>query len=85
MVVGIAEITTLILAVVVAYLLYKALKTATNLAINAVLGIVILIIAKFLLGIEIAITWLVILVCAIGGVVGALLVIALNYFGIAFV
>lgn len=85
MVVGIAEISTLFIAIVIAYVLYKILKTSTKLAINAVLGILILILAKAILGLEIAITWIVILVCAIGGVFGAFLVILLNYLGIAFV
>jgi len=85
MVVGIAEITVLILAIIVAVVLYKILKTATSLAINAVLGILVLMAAKFILGLEIAITWLAILVCAIGGIFGALIIIILNYLKIAFV
>jgi hypothetical protein len=84
MVVGITEISVLILAVVVAFVLYKVLKTATSLAVNAVLGIVTLMIAKFLLGLEIAITWVAVLVCAIGGIFGALVIIVLNYLKIAF-
>ncbi len=85
MVIGIAEITVLILAIIVAVVLYKILKTATSLAINAVLGILVLMAAKFILGLEIAITWLAILVCAIGGIFGALIIIILNYLKIAFV
>ena len=84
MVVGITETSVLILAVVAAVVLYKLLKTATSLAVNAVLGVVTLIIAKFLLGLELAITWIAILICAIGGIFGALAVIVLNYFKIAF-
>ncbi|AKB80164.1 hypothetical protein MSHOH_3681 [Methanosarcina horonobensis HB-1 = JCM 15518] len=85
MVVGITEISVLILAAVVAYVLYKVLKTATSLAVNAVLGILTLIVAKFLLGLEIAITWIAVLICAIGGIFGALVIIVLNYLKIAFV
>lgn len=84
MVVGITEISVLILAVVAAVLLYKVLKTATSLAINAVLGVLTLIVAKFLLGLEIAVTWIVVLICAIGGIFGALVIIVLNYLKIAF-
>lgn len=84
MVVGITEISVLILAVVAAVVLYKLLKTATSLAVNAVLGVVTLIIAKFLLGLEIAITWIAVLICAIGGIFGALVIIVLNYLKIAF-
>jgi hypothetical protein len=84
MVVGIAEILVFIVALIVAILLYKALKTATSLAINAILGILVLIAVKFLLGLEIAITWVAVLICAIGGIFGALIVIVLNYLKIAF-
>jgi hypothetical protein len=84
MVVGIAEISVLILAIIVAVVLYKLLKTATSLAINAVLGVLVLIVAKFILGLEIAITWIAVLVCAIGGIFGALIIILLNYLKIAF-
>ena len=52
--------------------------------VNAILGVIVLIVAKTLLGLEIAITWIAVLVCAIGGVFGALLIIVLNYLGIAF-
>ena len=78
MVVGIAEISVLILAIIVAIVLYKVLKTATSLAINAVLGVLVLIAAKFILGLEIAITWIAVLVCAIGGIFGALVIIVLE-------
>ena len=85
MVVEFTEILVLILAAIAAFVLYKVLKTATSLAVNAVLGVLTLIVAKFLLGLEIAITWLVVLVCAIGGFFGALVIIVLNYLKIAFI
>jgi hypothetical protein len=85
MVVGIIEIFVLLLAIMAAFLLYKILKTATSLAINAVLGILVLMVAKLLLGLEIAITWVAVLICAIGGIFGALVIIILNYLKIAFI
>ncbi len=85
MIVGITEIFVLILAIVAAFLIYKLLKTATSLAINAVLGILVLIAAKFIFGLEIAITWLAIIICAIGGIFGAFIIIILNYLKLAFV
>ena len=85
MVVEIIEVLVLILAIVVAFVLYKILKTATSLAINAVLGVLVLTAAKLLFGLEIAITWVAVLICAIGGVIGALVIIVLNYLKIAFV
>jgi hypothetical protein len=84
MVFPITEIIVLILAIIVAVVLYKILKTATSLAINAILGILVLIAAKFFLGIQIAITWLAIIICAIGGIFGALLIILLNYLKLGF-
>jgi hypothetical protein len=84
MVVEIIEILVLALAIVAAFILYKVLKTATSLAINAVLGVLFLMAAKLLLGLEIAITWVAVLICAIGGVFGALVIIVLNYLKIAF-
>jgi len=85
MVIGIIEVSVLILAIIVAFLLYKALKTATSLAINAVLGVLVLMAAKLLLGLEIAITWVAVLICAIGGIFGALVIIVLSYLKIAFI
>jgi hypothetical protein len=84
MVVGIIEILVLFLAIIIAFILYKVLKTVTSLAINAVLGILVLMVAKLLLGLEIAITWVAVLICAIGGIFGALVIIVLNYLKIAF-
>lgn len=79
------EISTLVLAILIAVILYEILENGTQLAMNAVLGILVLLAAKFLFGIEIAITFLTILICAIGGIFGALLILLLNYLHIAFV
>jgi SigmaK-factor processing regulatory protein BofA len=84
MVFPITEIIVLVLAIIVAVVLYKILKTATSLAINAILGVLVLIAAKFFLGIQIAVTWLAIVICAIGGIFGALLIILLNYLKLGF-
>ena len=75
-----SDIFILLIAIIVAVILFKILKTATKMAVNAVLGLLVLIIANTLLGLDIAYTWIVILVCAIAGVVGALLIIVLQYF-----
>ena len=82
---AIIEISTLFLAIIIAVVLYVILKNGTQLAMNAVLGILVLAAAKYLFGFQIAITLLTVLICAIGGVFGALLIIILNYLGIAFV
>jgi SigmaK-factor processing regulatory protein BofA len=84
MVFPITEIIVLVLAIIVVVVLSKILKTATSLAINAVLGVLVLIAAKFFLGIQIAVTWLAIIICAIGGIFGALLIVLLNYLKLGF-
>lgn len=82
---AVIEISTLVLAIIIAVVLYVILKNGTQLAMNAVFGILVLIAAKFLFGLNIAITFLTILICAIGGIFGAFLIILLNYLNIAFV
>jgi SigmaK-factor processing regulatory protein BofA len=79
------EISTLVIAIIIAVVLYKILEKGTQLAMNAVLGILVLLAAKFLFGLKIAITLLTVLICAIGGIFGAFLILILNYFRIAFI
>ncbi len=81
---GVLELSILVLAIIAAVILYKVLKTAKHIVINAVIGLVILVLANLALGLKIAYTWVVIAICAIGGTVGALLVIVLHYLGLAF-
>lgn len=78
------EIVILIVAIIAAFLLWKVLKTVKNMVINTIAGLIVLVIANLALGLDIAYSWIVILVCAIAGVVGALLIIVLNYLGLAF-
>lgn len=80
----VTELITLGLAIVAAYVLYKIFNSVVHLAINAVLGIAILLAAKFLFGVNIAITILPILICAIAGILGAIAVLALHFLNIAF-
>ncbi len=80
----VTEIVILIVAIIAAILLWKVLKTVKNMVINTIMGLIVLVIGNLVLGLEIAYDWIVILICAIAGVVGALLIIALSYFGIAF-
>jgi dolichyl-phosphate-mannose--protein O-mannosyl transferase len=80
----VTEIVILIVAIIAAFLLWKVLKTVKNMVINTIAGLIVLVIANLALGLDIAYSWVTILICAIAGVVGALLVIVLNYLGIAF-
>lgn len=80
----IIEMSTLVAAIIIAIVLYEILENGKQLAMNAVLGLIVLLAAKFLLGLKIAVTFLTVLICAIGGIFGALLIIILNFIGIAF-
>lgn len=74
-----------VLAVVVVALLiaYTLLKVVKPFIVNAVIGLVILLVAGFF-GFGVNITWIVVLVVAIGGIPGALLVLILAQFGVLF-
>lgn len=78
------EIIILFLAIIAVIAAYYILKTATHLIVNTVLGLVLLVAANiiFKLGIDYSIT--VILICAIGGIPGAILVILLHVLSVAF-
>jgi len=81
-------VTTLEVALLVGMLallfgVYKVISTITPFVVNAVVGVIVLVVASFL-GIGVEITPIAVLVCAIGGIPGALLVILLAYLGIAF-
>jgi len=78
------EIILLVATVLAVIAAYYILKTVKNLIVNALLGLLILALSKFVFGVGIAITTTVILICALGGVPGALLVILLHIMGIAF-
>ncbi len=48
---------------------------------NAIMGLIILILANAVAGLGIGYSWLVVLICGIGGVFGAFLVILLHFLG----
>ncbi len=74
-------LVVVVVAVVAVYWLTKAVKA---LLVNAVVGLLALFLAQ-LLGVEVVISPWVLLVVAIGGLPGALVVVALALLGIAFV
>lgn len=71
----------IIVAVILAYLLLKTIK---HLIVNTVLGLALLAAGNLFFGLNIAYTWIVIAICAIGGIAGAVVVIILNQLNIAF-
>ncbi|WP_321429976.1 pro-sigmaK processing inhibitor BofA family protein [uncultured Methanolobus sp.] len=79
----VTEIVLLIVAIVAAIILWKVLKTVKNMVMNTIGGFVVLILADLILKLGIAYTsWIVIAVCAIAGIPGALLIIIAEYTGI---
>ncbi|APH38764.1 pro-sigmaK processing inhibitor BofA family protein [Methanohalophilus halophilus] len=79
-----SEIILVLVALIVALLIYKVLKTVKGLIVNTILGLAIIVGANVIFGLGIAYSAVVILTCAIGGPIGALLVILLNHLGIFF-
>jgi hypothetical protein len=72
----------LIIAIVIGA--YLILRSLVGFIVNAIVGLIILYLANVFVGLGIGFSWLVILICALGGVLGAILVIILHLLGIAF-
>ncbi|MCL2141988.1 MAG: pro-sigmaK processing inhibitor BofA family protein [Methanimicrococcus sp.] len=83
-------ILLVIAAIIVAYILYKLLKTAKKIAINIIAGFLVLIIYNYLIVPFTSLTYTVplnlisLIVTALTGVFGALVLIILSVFGITF-
>lgn len=71
----------LLLFIVIVFGAFLILKSIKNFAVNAIMGLVILVLANAVAGLGIGYSWLVILICGIGGVLGAFLVILLHFLG----
>jgi len=78
------EIGLIVLGLVIIIGAFIILRSITHFVINAVVGLLILFIANSVAGIGIGYSWLVILICGIGGILGAILVLVLHFMGIAF-
>ncbi|PSQ15177.1 hypothetical protein BRD02_07230 [Halobacteriales archaeon QS_8_69_73] len=77
------EIGLLILALALLFGAYRIINTIKPLIINAIVGVIILIVAN-VAGLGVAISAVAVLVCAVGGLPGAVLVILLSILDIAF-
>jgi len=75
------ELWLVVLIVAIIFGVFLILKSIKDFIINAIVGLIILFLANALLGLGIGYSWLVILICGIGGVLGALLVILLHILG----
>ncbi len=79
-------VETLLLILVLAVLLVAStiIETVRPFIINAVVGLVVLFLAQVGLGLQIAITPIALVIVALGGLPGSVLIILLSVFGIAF-
>ena len=82
--VTLVEIGLLALAVIAVIVGYRVLKNAKALVVNAIVGVLVLALANFL-GLGVQISPVAVLVCAVAGIPGAVLVILLSLLDIAFV
>ena len=79
------ELVVLIIVIVVLLLLLSQGRiSVTGLAINALVGVVLLVLTNLVISPPIPINLLTVLICAIGGVVGWLIILILHILAIAF-
>ncbi len=70
-----------LLIIVIVFGAFLILRSIKNFIINAIVGLVILFLANAVAGLGIGYSWLVVLICGIGGILGAFLVILLHFIG----
>ena len=78
-----SDVGLILLFVAIVFGAFLILRSIKNFVINAIMGLVILYLADAIAGMGIGHSWLVILICGIGGVLGAFLVILLHFLGVA--
>jgi len=79
-----AEVATVVVAVVVIYVLWKILQDARQLAVNSIIGIIVFWLLNQFFGLGIPINWLSILVVALAGIPGVVLVLLIHFLGLGF-
>jgi hypothetical protein len=78
------EIIILFLVIIAVIAVYIFLRAAKYLIVNSILGLILLAVGNIIFNLGIAYTYTVILICALGGIPGAILIMLLHAFGIAF-
>ncbi|HZK60775.1 MAG TPA: pro-sigmaK processing inhibitor BofA family protein [Anaerovoracaceae bacterium] len=78
----IETIGVIVVAFILLWVAYQLLKTVGKMVINAIAGILLLVISNLVLGLGIGYSWIVVFVCAVGGFAGAIIIILLHYAGI---
>jgi energy-coupling factor transporter transmembrane protein EcfT len=76
------ELGLIVLIIAIIFGALLILRSLKNFIINAVVGLVILFLVNTFAGLGIGYSWLVILICGIGGILGALLVIVIHILGL---
>ena len=76
------EVGIILLAIILVFGAFLMLRSLKNFVINAIAGLFILFLANQFISPEIGYSWLVILICGIGGAVGAILLLALHFIGL---
>lgn len=71
----------ILLFIVIVFGAFLIMRSLKNFVVNAIMGLLILIVANAVAGLGIGYSWLVVLICGIGGVFGAFLVILLHFLG----
>lgn len=79
------ELGLLVVAVLALTAVYVTMKVVKPLIINAIVGLVLIFGVQYLGFVEVELGLLAVAVVAVGGVPGAILVMLLAYFGVAFV
>jgi len=76
-----SDVGLILLFIAIVFGAFLILRSLKNFVVNAIIGLLILILANVIAGLGIGYNWLVILICGIGGVLGAFLVIMLHFLG----
>ena len=84
---GLAILVVAIAAFIAVYYIFKVVK---YLIVNSIVGLILLFISNFVLGMlnmgfSVEINWLSILICAVGGIPGVIIVILLGFFNVPLV
>jgi hypothetical protein len=77
------ETIILFLAIIAVIAVYILLRAAKYLIVNSILGLILLAVGNIIFKLDIAYTATV-LICALGGIPGAIIIMLLHVFGIAF-
>jgi len=77
-----AAVIIILILIIVGSIIRWGIRIIWYLLVNAILGIIILTVANLIPGVEVPIDWITVLISAIAGIPGALVVILLSLIGI---